>query len=58
MAPRAVDGDIGPYLGGNQCAHPDNNNGQPAWWSVDLGNLYDISNIVLFARNQNYGSYS
>ena len=57
MAPRAVDGDIGPNLDGNHCAHPDNNNGQqpPAWWSVDLGNQYEISNIVLFARNSHYG---
>ena len=60
MAPRAVDGDIGPKLGDNHCAHPDNNNDgkqPPAWWSVDLGNQCEISNIVLFARNQLYGSY-
>ena len=60
VAPRAVDGHIEPTLADNHCAHPDNMKGQPppAWWSVDLGDLYQISNIVLFARNSHYGSYS
>ena len=50
----AVDGDIGPDLGGEHCSHPDNENSQPAWWSVDLGDLYQITDIVFFARNDLY----
>ena len=43
----AVDGDIGPDLSGGHCSHPDNENSQPAWWSVDLGDLYQITDIVM-----------
>ena len=57
MAQRAVDGDIGPYLPDGHCSHPDNDDGQPAWWSVDLGNQYEITSVILFARNRFYGSY-
>ena len=56
VAPRAVDGDIGPNLAHGRCAHPaDDDNKEPAWWSVDLGDLYQITDIVFFARNANYG---
>ena len=49
----AVDGDIGPNLADGHCSHPDND-GQPAWWSVDLGDLYQITSIIFFARNKFY----
>ena len=55
-ASMAVDGDIGPNLAGGYCSHPaDDDNRQPAWWSVDLGDLYQITDIVFFARNAYYG---
>ena len=58
VALRAVDGDIGPILADGCCAHPaDDVNRQPAWWSVDLGDLYQINSIVFFARNEYYGWY-
>ena len=56
VAPRAVDGDIGPGLGGGHCAHPaDDLNKEAAWWSVVLGDLYQITDIVFFARDGYYG---
>ena len=56
VASRAVDGDIGPNLAHRHCAHPaDDVNMKPAWWSVDLGDLYQINDIVFFARDGYYG---
>ena len=57
VASLAVDGDIRPGLGNGSCSHPDNVNRQPAWWSVDLGDVYQINSIVFFARNEYYGWY-
>ena len=53
----AVDGDIGPDLDGGSCSHPDDVNKEAAWWSVDLGDVYQITDIVFFARNGYYGRY-
>ena len=58
IAPRAVDGNITADLAGGRCAHPDNVKGKPAWWSVDLGDLFKISDIVFFARNHHYRGYT
>ena len=55
VASRAVDGDIGPNLAHGRCAHPADDNRQPAWWFVDLGEVYQINYIVFFARNKLYG---
>ena len=53
----AVDGDIGPDLDGGSCSHPAAIYRQLAWWSVDLGDVYQMNSIVFFARNGHYGWY-
>ena len=55
VASLAVDGDIGPDIGSGSCSHPATHSGQPAWWSLDLGDVYQINNIVFFARDGYYG---
>ena len=49
-APFAVDGVREP---GNMamCAHPHNPSGGPAWWQVDLGREYSISEVTIYNRD-------
>ena len=51
VASRAVDGYTDPVLTKGKCAHPFRSNGKRAWWMVDLGDTYDVTNITLFTRN-------
>ena len=54
VASLAVDGDIGPDVGSGSCSHPATHSGQPAWWSLHLGDVYQINNIVFSARDGYY----
>ena len=55
VASRAVDGYTDPVLENGKCAHPLRSNGNRAWWMVDLGATYDVSNVILFTRDELYG---
>ena len=55
VASRAIDGDIDPVLSNGKCAHPYRSDGNRAWWMVDLGDTYDITNVTLFTRNTAFG---
>ena len=48
---RAVDGNTNPAMGGSHCAHPDTDLGRNAWWMVDLGEIYNISRVVIYNRD-------
>ena len=45
-----VDGVLGssPGDGNANCAHPDNDDGEAAWFVVDLGSIHRIFNVTLF----------
>ncbi|CAG2187478.1 unnamed protein product [Mytilus edulis] len=47
----AVDGDYDQRLTDSHhaCSHTDIGD-EPSWWAVDLGAIYDISNVVIFGR--------
>ncbi|MBU9728837.1 glycoside hydrolase family 98 domain-containing protein [Diplocloster modestus] len=45
---RAVDGNTDGAYGNGSVTHTDNNN-QP-WWMVDLGNTYNLSEVVIYNR--------
>ena len=47
-AGRAVDGNTNPSMAGGHCAHPDNDWGRNAWWIVDLGEIYNISRVIIY----------
>ena len=56
VASRAVDGNTNPsVVDGRSCAHPVNDEGGAAWWSVDLGDIYTVYDITLFTRDTLYG---
>ena len=54
-ADRAVDGKTDPdYSQGNTCTTTDND--YPPWWMVDLGEQYDVTQVVITNKNKN-GNY-
>ena len=53
-AGNAVDGNTDSHMERNSCAHPDTTKGQNA--SVDLGETYRLSRVIMY--NRNYGEYS
>jgi len=52
FADNAVDGHIGSDVEEGRCAHPSIDNNNPAWWMVDLKDVYTIIGIRIFNRNR------
>ncbi|KAK2175547.1 hypothetical protein NP493_723g02013 [Ridgeia piscesae] len=50
-AGKAVDGNTDSRIYKNSCAHPDNAEGQYAWWMVDLGETYRLSRVIIYNRD-------
>ncbi|KAI0220359.1 hypothetical protein LSAT2_028127, partial [Lamellibrachia satsuma] len=50
-AGRAVDGNTNPSMAGGHCANPDTDWGRNAWWMVDLGEIYNISRVIIYNRD-------
>ena len=50
-AGRAVDGNTNPSMAGGHCANPDTDWGSNAWWMVDLGEIYNISRVIIYNRD-------
>ena len=57
IASRAVDGNTDGNVGHKSCAHPASTPGYAPWWSVDLGDTYEVTDMVLFPRGHEYGLY-
>ena len=55
VASRAVDGDTDPVLANDKCAHPYRDDKNLAKWMVDLGDTYDVTNVILFTRDLKQG---
>jgi len=52
-ASKAVDGDTRNFDSGNMCAHTkQGTQWVPAWWSVDLGDTFNLTGIMIYNRNQ------
>ena len=50
-AGRAVDGNTNPSVHGGHCAHTDTDFGRNAWWMVDLGEIFNISRVIIYNRD-------
>ncbi|KAI0223054.1 hypothetical protein LSAT2_025710 [Lamellibrachia satsuma] len=50
-AGRAVDGNTNPSMAGGHCALPDTDWGSNAWWMVDLGEIYNVSRVIIYNRD-------
>ena len=54
---RAVDGNTDPNVFHNYCALPDSFSSQiPCWWYVELGDVYSITKVILYNRQQEYSA--
>lgn len=54
----AVNGDYTQWMSSSTefCSETINAN-EPSWWTVDLGAIYDISNVVIFGRTDCCGMF-
>ena len=56
-ADRAVDGNTDPDVFNNSCAHPDSyQQNIPCWWYVELGDVYRITQVILYNREEAYAA--
>ena len=51
LAGRAVDGNTNPNMTEGHCAHPDTDWSRNAWWMVNLGEIYNISRVIIYNRD-------
>ena len=47
---RAIDGNTNQDFNSGSCSYTSTNLGAPAWWYVDMGQLYSVKNVVIYRR--------
>ena len=53
----AVDGNTDPDAYNNSCAIPDSyQQNIPCWWYVELGDVYQITQVILYNREDPYSA--